>query len=215
MVRLLLVRHGQTPSNVLGLLDSGTPGPGLTELGREQAASLVERLAGESIDRIVASTLVRTHETAAPLAAALGLAVPTDAGLREIEAGDLEMRDDRDAVLRYLDTVFAWAAGDTTLTMPGAVETGPDFLDRYDRAVEAAVAEGGTVVCVSHGAAIRAWACARAANVDAAFGADHGLPNTGIVVLERDGDGPWVVTEWLEQRFVDADADPTGAPVPE
>ena len=26
-VRLLLIRHGQTPSNVLGLLDTALPGP--------------------------------------------------------------------------------------------------------------------------------------------------------------------------------------------
>jgi release factor glutamine methyltransferase len=38
-VRLLLIRHGQTPSNVLGLLDTAPPGPGLTDLGVEQAAA--------------------------------------------------------------------------------------------------------------------------------------------------------------------------------
>ena len=30
----LLIRHGQTPSNVAGALDTGRPGPGLTALGR-------------------------------------------------------------------------------------------------------------------------------------------------------------------------------------
>ena len=32
-MRLILVRHGQTPSNIERLLDTGAPGPGLTELG--------------------------------------------------------------------------------------------------------------------------------------------------------------------------------------
>ena len=73
MVRLILVRHGQTRSNVHGLLDTGLPGPGLTELGQEQAASLVDVLAGERIDRVVASPLTRTVETATPLVTAAGL----------------------------------------------------------------------------------------------------------------------------------------------
>ena len=212
-MRLLLVRHGQTPSNVRGLLDTDLPGPGLTTLGREQADDLVTRLDGERIDRVVASPLTRTRETAAPLAAALGLAVPTDAGLREILAGDLELRADHEAHLAYLDTVFAWADGRLDAVMPGRPQSGRDFLARYDAAIDAATAGAGTVVCVSHGAAIRAWACSRAQNLDAAFGAEHGLPNTGAVVLERDGDGPWRASAWLQQRFADAEADPTGAPV--
>ena len=44
-MRLTLVRHGQTPSNVLGLLDTAPPGPGLTDLGQLQAASVRTRAA--------------------------------------------------------------------------------------------------------------------------------------------------------------------------
>ena len=46
-MRLLLIRHGQTPSNVLGALDTLVPGPGLTPLGLEQAAAIPDALAGE------------------------------------------------------------------------------------------------------------------------------------------------------------------------
>jgi probable phosphoglycerate mutase len=46
-LRLLLVRHGQTESNVNVVLDSLPPGPPLTQLGRQQAAELAERLAAE------------------------------------------------------------------------------------------------------------------------------------------------------------------------
>ena len=78
--------------------------------------------------------------------------------------------------------------------------------------VAAAVDGGGTVVCVSHGAAIRAWACARADNVDAAFGEEHGLPNTGVVVLAGDPTG-WRVERWLDRRCATLETDPTGSPV--
>ncbi|POC80683.1 histidine phosphatase family protein, partial [Vibrio vulnificus] len=43
-MRLILIRHGQTESNVHRLLDTAMPGPGLTELGQQQAAGLVSAL---------------------------------------------------------------------------------------------------------------------------------------------------------------------------
>lgn len=45
-MRLLLIRHGQTPSNLKHLLDTAAPGPGLTPLGQDQAAALPQALAG-------------------------------------------------------------------------------------------------------------------------------------------------------------------------
>ena len=86
MARLILVRHGQTRSNVHGLLDTAAPGAGLTELGRQQAAALVDVLAGERIDRIVASPLLRTQQSAQPIADTFGLPIEPDE--RVIEAGN-------------------------------------------------------------------------------------------------------------------------------
>ncbi|MFE6992907.1 histidine phosphatase family protein, partial [Streptomyces pharetrae] len=90
-MRLLLVRHAQTPSNVKFLLDTAVPGPGLTELGERQAAALSEALAGQDIEAVYASTMIRTQLTAAPFAAARGLDVHVRDGIRELSAGDLEM----------------------------------------------------------------------------------------------------------------------------
>src|SRR5437763_16103469 len=110
-MRLLLIRHGQTPSNLKHLLDTAAPGPALTALGQEQAAALPQALAAEQIDALYASTLVRTQLTAAPLAAATRLEVQVRGGIRELGAGDLEMRGDDEAVALYLTTAFAWAEG--------------------------------------------------------------------------------------------------------
>ncbi|MEV4049128.1 histidine phosphatase family protein, partial [Streptomyces sp. NPDC049744] len=108
-MRLLLIRHGQTPSNLKHLLDTAEPGPGLTALGQEQAAALPDALASEKIGALYASTLVRTQLTAAPLASATGLEVRVRAGIRELTAGDLEMRGDDDAARTYMHTAFAWS----------------------------------------------------------------------------------------------------------
>lgn len=213
MARLILVRHGQTRSNVHGLLDTALPGAELTPLGREQARSVVDVLAGERIDRVVASPLARTVQTATPIAEERGLRLGTHHGLREILAGDLELLSDRDAHRTYLRTAFAWATGDLSAAMPGRPETGTGFFERYDDAVDAALDGVDTALCVSHGAAIRTWAASRAVNVDGDFGAEHGLPNTGVVILERDGAGSWHVDTWTDRRIPAPDGDPTGSAV--
>ncbi|MFF8593677.1 histidine phosphatase family protein [Streptomyces sp. NPDC015220] len=198
-MRLLLVRHGETPSNLASLLDTAAPGPGLTELGRRQAALLPEALAGEDIEAVYASTLVRTRLTAAPLAAARGLGVTVRDGIREVSAGALEMEPGGSERGRaYLRTVLAWAAGDRELRMPGAGgESGGEVLARYDAVVaEAADSGAGTVAMVSHGAAIRLWTAVRAHNLDADFVAAHPLRNTGVVILEGSPADGWKALSW-------------------
>ena len=72
-MRLLIIRHAQTPANVRGELDTAHPGPGLTQLGTLQAGRIPAALAHEPIEAIFVSTLVRTRLTAHPLAGSLGL----------------------------------------------------------------------------------------------------------------------------------------------
>ncbi|WP_115788973.1 histidine phosphatase family protein [Arthrobacter silvisoli] len=195
-MRLLLIRHGQTPGNVLGQLDTAFPGPGLTGLGERQAAALPEALADEAIEAIYTSTLLRTQLTAAPLARALGLDPEILDGVHEIEAGSLEKKTDHGSHMRYMGTVFAWSDGNLDLRMPGAF-TGHDFFERFDASVNKVVAAGhGTAAIVSHGAAIRCWAGRRAEDIDTLFAETHQLPNTGIVALEGDPDSGWSVLHW-------------------
>ena len=222
-MRLLLIRHGQTPGNVLGQLDTAHPGPGLTDLGERQAAALARSLGDQQIDLLYASTLIRTQITAAPLSAARGLGVEVLEGVQEIEAGSLEKLTDKESHLRYLGTVFGWAAGELHRRMP-AGPSGHEFFERFDASIArvAAAAAGsgaGTAAVVSHGAAIRVWAGLRATNVEAGFAARHVLANTGIVALEGDPDGGWRLIHWDDSpvgglALVDPTAeDPTGRPL--
>lgn len=220
-MRLLLIRHAQTPGNVLGQLDTAHPGPGLTELGTRQAAALARALEHEQIDLLYASTLPRTQLTARPLSARRGLGIEVLEGLREIEAGSLEKLTDRESHLRYLDTVFAWAEGELDRRMPAGSD-GHAFFERYDDAIAriaAAAGDGGTTAAVvSHGAAIRVWAGRRAGNIEAGFAARHVLANTGIVALEGDPDAGWHLVHWDGSpvgglALADPTAeDPTGRP---
>ncbi|MFE0400814.1 histidine phosphatase family protein [Streptomyces nigra] len=214
-MRLLLVRHGQTTANVDYLLDTAPPGAPLTPLGEQQAAALPHALADEDIEAVYASTLIRTQATAAPLAAARGLDVRVRDGIREVSAGDMELLDGHaEEAEPYMRTVFAWAAGDTALRMPGG-ESGDEALGRYDAVIAEAAASGaGTVAMVSHGAAIRMWTAARAANVDVAFAASHPLQNTGVVILEGAPGEGWKALSWAGAVVAPAgDGGPTGRPV--
>ena len=130
-MRLLLIRHGQTPANVLGQLDTAHPGPGLTDLGLRQAAAVPDALGHERIDGLFVSTLVRTQLTAEPLAAARGLEPVITDGLHEIEASDLEGRSTHADHMRYMGVVLSWAAGDLERPMPGG-PNGHDFFGRGD-----------------------------------------------------------------------------------
>lgn len=197
-MRILLVRHGQTPANVRGSLDTAAPGPGLTELGVRQAQAVVEALDQERIAAIYVSTLVRTHETAAPLAEVLGLPLVQLDGIHEIEAGDLEDRTDRDSVHVYLSTVFAWGSGDFSPRMPGAGD-GHDFFARFDASIAQVArenADDATVVVVSHGAAIRVWCAQRVAGLGDGFTGDNHLENTGVVVIEGSPEAGWRALSW-------------------
>ncbi|MBO0820850.1 MAG: histidine phosphatase family protein, partial [Nocardiopsaceae bacterium] len=134
-MRLYLARHAQTPSNVVRALDTGYPGAALTEEGHQQAARLAERLAGEPFAVVAASPLLRAQQTAAPLAAARGLDILTLDGLREVDAGDLEMAASEAASERYAAMARTWADdGDLDAALPGGI-TGHEFLRRFDAAV--------------------------------------------------------------------------------
>lgn len=214
-MRLILIRHGQTPANVAGVIQSEAPGPGLTALGQQQAAAVPAALAGESIDSISVSTLVRTHLTAAPLAAATGIAPVERPGLHEIEAGDTEGHTDEKSIHAYLRPMRAWADGDLGAAIPGAYD-GHHFYARFDADVAAIAATGSQVAAiVSHGAAIRAWVGGRGRNIDPHFAVEHELHNTGVAIMDGNPDDGWTLVSWQDEpvggpALVDAGEDPTG-----
>ncbi|MEP7764655.1 histidine phosphatase family protein [Sanguibacter sp. 25GB23B1] len=195
-MRLHLVRHGRTASNVIGAIDTSVPGPPLDEVGEQQAAALALALADVPFDRVVASSQLRAQMTAAALAHERGIELHVRDGLREVSAGELEMRSDEDAVGQYLAILAAWGHGDPSPVLPGG-ETRATTLGRFDAVVEEVVASGAEhAAIVSHGAIIRVWCAAQVSNIDADFILRHRLANTGIVTLERDTHGEWVADRW-------------------
>lgn len=199
-MRLLLIRHGQTPHNVAGALDTAFPGADLTPLGHAQARAVPGALLDEDVAAVYASPLVRTQLTAAPLAEAREHDVQVRAGLEEVSAGELELRSDLDAVHTYAGCLVSWMSGDLGRCTPGG-STGHEFLDRYGAAVRD-IAEGhgrdDTVAVFSHGAAIRVFT-ATAAGLDPDVSTELRIMNTGMSLLEGHPETGWDLVRWSSE----------------
>lgn len=88
---LLLIRHGETEAAIRGQnfpMKDGQGDPSLHPVGRQQAEAIGKHLADWPIDAIWVTSLIRTHQTAAPLTKALNLTPQIEPDLREIFLGD-------------------------------------------------------------------------------------------------------------------------------
>lgn len=194
-ITLTFIRHAQSEGNASGLIDTSTPGPPITDLGRRQAADSARALAGNDYDGVYASTMVRTQQTAAPMAAALAEPVVVLPGLREIEAGQFEGRPEASA-MEYFAAPARWLSGDRSARIPGSID-GNEFDARFDAAVQQ-IYDSGEVdpVAYSHGAAIMLWVTMNVDNPRPQLLREHPLPNTGRVVVTGNPTRGWMLVDW-------------------
>ena len=190
-MRLLLIRHGQTATNVARLLDTAYPGAELDETGHQQAEALVSLLDGLPLDAIYVSDLVRSQQTAAPLALDRGLEPIVREGIREIQAGDYELSEVWE---HYVDAIVGWGT-DPDGRIPGG-ESGREVMARFNAVVREAHEAGyETVAMVSHGAMIRTWA-ARVGALTPEFLKSAQLHNILVVEVHGDPEAGWRVVRW-------------------
>lgn len=151
MTELILIRHGETDWN-RELRFQGQVDVSLNGIGHEQARRVAQRLAGQPAHRLYASDLLRTQQTAQPIAMQTGLAVASDAGLREQNFGQVDgMRVD-DIKAQHPKAWEDWLRFQEDYAMPGG-ETTRQFHARVMDAVRRIVAAhaGQTLVVVTHG----------------------------------------------------------------
>jgi len=192
---VLLVRHGSagpTSDNGPPPLVGGHTDLPLAPLGHRQAAALAQRLAAVPVGAIFVSTLRRTVETAAPLAAATGLRPIVVDELREVflgewEGGEFAVRmANSDPVMVEVFERQRWdviPGGEKPRAFAARVHVG---LER----VAAQVGPGGVAVAVAHGGVV-AEACHLATNSDPfAF---INVDNASITRLVRLAGGRWLL----------------------
>jgi broad specificity phosphatase PhoE len=195
-ITLTFIRHAQSEGNTSGLIDSSVPGPGLTEEGRRQAQELAESLGDKDFDGVYASDMVRTQQTAAPLAEELGEQVEVLPGLREIEAGWFEGRPEADAATTYFVAPVQWLDGNLSAAIPGSV-TGKEFNDRFTAAVQEIYDSGDrNAVAFAHSGSIMLWTMLNVQNPKDSLIETRPLPNTGRVVIEGNPLTGWRLVDW-------------------
>ena len=136
---VLLVRHGQTESNVKGYF-MGWLNEDLNETGCDQALCLASRLASASIASVYASPLKRTCTTAAILAEPHGLELKTLEDLIEINQGEWEGRQVDDISRGWPELWRQSRTDPSEFTMPNG-ESFKQVTERAVRAFETIVAE--------------------------------------------------------------------------
>lgn len=158
---LVLVRHGQSTANASGVWQGQMEFP-LSEEGLYQARLVGEALAGERLDAVYSSPLRRAFQTAEAISREAGLPAPVPIdGLIERAGGILEGKTWAEQERRNpeLAKKFLGIPEEERWALVGA-ETDEQVLARF----EAAIAEirerhpeGGRLVVVSHGGAMRAF----------------------------------------------------------
>jgi probable phosphoglycerate mutase len=160
-VRLLLVRHGETPWNAEGRYQ-GQRDIALSPTGEAQARALGARLRELRIDRAVSSPLMRARRTAElALGEARAPMLTTDEGFMEIAHGEWEGLLHREIHERDPERVRAWREAPHEVRMPGG-ESLQIVLDRAWPALERAcegLGEDGTLLIVAHDAVNRVLLC--------------------------------------------------------
>jgi len=150
-MELLLIRHA-LPVRIEAAEDE-VADPPLADLGQRQAAALASELAGERIDLLVTSPLRRAVETAAPVAAYLGLEAQVVDGLAEYDRGSNwyipieELRAAGDPRWQeYLDDHWGTAPDlDPTGFRAGVIGAIEDLIAAHPGRRVAAVAHGGVI----------------------------------------------------------------------
>ena len=207
------VRHGE--SGDMAVVNTLVPGPDLTDTGEQQAQALVDAMSGNGIDDIYASTMIRSQETAAPLAEALHLPINVLSGLNEIDAGIFEgipvnVGDLPLGGALYLLAPLAWTLGLDFVPQLGSTvdPNGVAFDENFSGAVQSIYdgtvgTEAGTVTdaVFSHEGAIAIWTLMNVNNPDFALvlqeflNTGELLPYTGQVVLDG-SPGDWTLVSW-------------------
>lgn len=151
--RLYVVRHGETAWNAAGLLQ-GQLDTALNERGHRQAesaATYFRRHLGGRVAAVYSSDLVRTMDTAAPIAAALGLPVRRDARLRETHFGHWQGLRWKDIESDHAEAHARWRH-DPDFAVPGGGESRRSRFRRLCVALHCIALRhpGAHVVVVTH-----------------------------------------------------------------
>ena len=195
-ITVTFIRHAQSEANASGTINTDVPGPGLSPLGKDQAEQVAHQLGHKDYDGIYASTMTRTQQTAAPLAAELGKQVEVLQGIQEINAGWYNGKPESMASSTYMVAPANWIKGDVSDSIPGSI-SGTEFNQQFTAAIQKVYNSGHhKPVVFSHLFAIEVWTLMNAKNVKDSLMTSHPLPNIGRVVIQGNPMNGWTLVDW-------------------
>jgi probable phosphoglycerate mutase len=168
---ILLIRHGETAWNAERRLQGHLDIP-LNPEGQRQAGLLAAALAGEPLDVLVSSDLMRARQTAQAIAGLRGMPLQIDPGLRERCYGGFEGLLYSEIEQRFPREFAAWQARDVDAVLPPGANCGESFRAFFARATGAILAlaaahPGKTIALVAHGGVLEcAYRLARGLPLD-------------------------------------------------
>ena len=189
MTKLIIVRHGESEANELGVI-AGWTDYKLTALGLEQAIQTADYLANEKIDVVCSSDLCRAFETAKPHAEKRGLTVNAYPELRETYCGEWEGITFAELNGRDPAEYEHFKKTQLVYTIPGGEniwESGERF---YQKVFEIAREnDGKTVLIAAHGAVIRTfWAIISGTPKEEATAKHDYASNASYSIVHFDGE---------------------------
>jgi probable phosphoglycerate mutase len=158
MTTIVAVRHGETTWNREKRMQGWAPTP-LTELGREQALAVGEALAAAyDIDRVHASDLHRTRETAELVGEHVPAPVTYEPAWRERDIGVYQGLPYEEMFERFPEYGLGETGAMAASKRPDSGESLVDVRERVVEGWESLLAESDpeeTVLVVAHGGPIR------------------------------------------------------------
>ncbi|MBI2305590.1 MAG: histidine phosphatase family protein [Chloroflexi bacterium] len=191
MLRLILVRHGETDRNH----DSRTQGHSdtpLNDTGRRQARAVARALEKENLDAVYSSPLARAHETASIIALPHHLSVEKEDGLMELDLGELDGLTNDDIKGQWGHVLREWRRDAGSVQLPGG-ESMAQLQERAWATIEKIASRHpqGAVVVVSHNLTILSVICKAIQLPLSDFrGLRQGV--AAISVLNFDSGGPYL-----------------------
>lgn len=214
VLRLLLIRHGQTDGNAAGRTQ-GRREVDLNDRGRAQALALAERVRPLQPAALYVSPASRAQQTAAAIAAACGVPIVTDDRLAEVDHGELDGLTGEEMRVRHPDFLRRWRDEDpTTLRIPGG-ESMDEAQQRMRLAIAAirdaaptrdglAVRDQVVVAVVSHNLALHALLC-HALGVPLRAFRQFRVDLASLSIVELRDDNRWAVVQLNEQCHLPVD----------
>jgi alpha-ribazole phosphatase/probable phosphoglycerate mutase len=208
MLRIYLVRHGQTPWNQVGRIQGHSDTP-LDEYGLRQAQQAARWLA-ERLQQPVAvysSDLQRAYHTAEIIAQALNVPLSAEPALRERYWGLWEGLTPEEVQQRFPEHHFTYLY-DPLLGTPPEAEPMTAFWERVRQWGRQLLEKHphGEVVVVGHGGSLRILLCEVLAGDIQTYRRIR-LDNTGISIVERNAERLYVslmnYTDHLQDPSVD------------